>query len=52
MLLTVADVTDWRGIIPAIKAQAAARRRPGKRLVSLLPEEARPSSMPWRPTPS
>ena len=42
MLLTVADVTDWQGIIPAIRAQAAAgAASPGKRLVSLLPEEAR-----------
>ncbi|HOD48672.1 MAG TPA: hypothetical protein PLM14_00610 [Candidatus Hydrogenedentes bacterium] len=42
MLLTVADVKDWQGIIPAIKAQAAADApSPGKRLISLLPEDAR-----------
>lgn len=42
MLLTVADVKDWSGILGAIKAQANADGpSPGKRLISLLPEEAR-----------
>ncbi|MEA3365236.1 MAG: hypothetical protein U9Q79_06300 [Candidatus Hydrogenedentes bacterium] len=42
MLLTVGDVKDWNGIIAAIKAQVAADSpSPGKRLISLLPEEAR-----------
>jgi hypothetical protein len=41
MLLTVGDVKDWNGIIAAIKAQVAADGpSPGKRLISLLPEEA------------
>lgn len=42
MLLTAADVTDWAGIMPAIKAQAAGEgASPGKRLIALLPEDAR-----------
>lgn len=42
MLLAVSDVKDWNGIIAAIKAQVAAETpSPGKRLISLLPEEAR-----------
>lgn len=42
MLLTVADIRDWTGIMSAIKAEVAAEApSPGKRLISLLPEEAR-----------
>ena len=42
MMLTVADVKDWAGIISAIKAEVAADApSPGKRLISMLPEEAR-----------
>ena len=42
LLLTVADITDWQGILSAIKAQAAAEAAsPGKQLLTLLPEEAR-----------